>query len=254
LTAIKGDIVNLHAIADGLGRLEQLDTPAGAGAVAVVKTVGKGTLKDLLSGTPIGHPLHPLLTDVPIGAFTAATALDLFGGERAQPGADALVGLGLLSALPTVAAGAADWSDSYGPDQRLGAVHAIANVVGLGLYACSLRARRRDRRGAATVLGLAGMTTMAAGGYLGGHLSHSRGVGVNNAFYQHAPEDWTAVLDDAALAEGETARAACTVTCPWHQSVFRLTDGGVVHGPASVPQVAYDTRVEDGRIEIRVRG
>jgi nitrite reductase/ring-hydroxylating ferredoxin subunit/uncharacterized membrane protein len=276
---------------DGLARLEQLDQPAGAVASAVVKAVGKGALKDLLSGTPIGHPLHPLLTDVPIGAFTAATALDLFGGQRAEPGADALVGLGLLSALPTVAAGAADWSDSYGPDQRIGAVHAIANVIGLGLYACSLSARRRDRRGAGTALGLAGMATMAVGGYLGGHLSHSRGVGVNNAFYQHAPEDWTAVLDDGELAEGETARAAagdatvllyrsngaihaigsrcshaggpldegevdaaaCTVTCPWHQSVFRLTDGSVVHGPASVPQVAYDTRVEGGRIEIRVR-
>jgi nitrite reductase/ring-hydroxylating ferredoxin subunit/uncharacterized membrane protein len=292
LTATKGDIVNLHAIADGLTRLEQLDQPAGAVAGAVVKAVGKGPLKDLLSGTPLGHPLHPLLTDVPIGAFTAAAALDLFGGESAQPGADKLVGLGLLSALPTAAAGAADWSDSYGPDQRVGAVHAVANVIGLGLYACSLRARRRGNRAAGTAFGLAGMTSMAVGGYLGGYLSHSRGVGVNNAFYQHAPEDWTAVLDDAELAEGATARAAagdatvllyrsngaihaigsrcshaggpledgevdaanCTVTCPWHQSVFRLTDGGVVHGPASVPQVAYDTRVEGGKIEIRARG
>jgi len=213
------------------------------------------------------------------------------GAERGEHAADLLVALGLLSAVPTAAAGAADWSDSYGPDQRVGAVHAVANVIGLGLYGWSLRARRRGDRRAATALGLAGMSSMAAGGYLGGYLSHSRGVGVNNAFYQHAPEDWTAVLDDAALEEGKPARAvagdatillyrangaihaigsrcshaggpldegevdhaACTVTCPWHQSVFRLEDGSVVHGPASVPQAAYETRLEAGQIEIRLR-
>jgi nitrite reductase/ring-hydroxylating ferredoxin subunit len=135
------------------------------------------------------------------------------------------------------------------------------------------------------------MTSMAVGGYLGGYLSHSRGVGVNNAFYQHAPEDWTAVLDEAQLQEGASVRAAagdatvllyrsngqihaigsrcshaggpldegdidaasCTVTCPWHQSVFRLDDGSVVHGPASVPQAAYETRTQGGQIEIRLR-
>jgi nitrite reductase/ring-hydroxylating ferredoxin subunit/uncharacterized membrane protein len=283
--------VSLHASAEKLGRLERLDEPAAAAAKAVQRVVGQGGVKDLLSGAPLGHPLHPLLTDVPIGALTSATVLDLVGGERGEHAADVLVGLGLLAALPTAAAGAADWSDSYGPDQRIGLVHAVANVIGLGLYGWSLRARRRGDRRTATALGLAGMTTMAAGGYLGGHLSHSRGVGVNNAFYQHAPEDWTAVLDEAQLPEGTPTRAAagdatvllyrsnghihaigsrcshaggpledgeidaagCTVTCPWHQSVFRLADGGVVHGPASVPQAAYDARVEGGRVEIRLR-
>ena len=245
----------------------------------------------MLSGSRLGHPLHPLLTDIPIGTLVSASVLDLLAKERGEQAADLLVGLGLLSALPTAAAGAADWSDSYGPDQRVGAVHAIANVIGLGLYGWSLRARRRGDRRTGTALGLAGMTSMAVGGYLGGHLSHSRGVGVNNAFYQHAPEDWTAVLDDSELPGGGSARATagdatvllyrsngqihaigsrcshaggpldegdidtatCTVTCPWHQSVFRLQDGSVVHGPASVPQAAYETRVQDGRIEIRLR-
>jgi nitrite reductase/ring-hydroxylating ferredoxin subunit/uncharacterized membrane protein len=283
--------VNLHASAEKLGGLEQLDKPAGAAAKAVSQAVGQGTVKDLLSGTPLGHPLHPLLTDIPIGTLTSAMLLDLLGSERAQPAADLLVAVGLLSALPTAASGAADWSDSYGPDQRIGAVHAVGNVVGLGLWACSLRARRRGDRRAGTVLGLAGMTTMAVGGYLGGYLSHSRGVGVNNAFYQHQPEDWTPVLAEAELVEGTPTRAvagdatvllyrsdgqvlainsrcthaggpldegdvdaaACTVKCPWHQSVFRLGDGSVVHGPASVPQAAYDTRIQDGQIEIRLR-
>src|SRR4051794_39810805 len=145
-TTEQGGSVNLHATADRLAQLEALDKPAGAAANAVVKGVGQGRLKDILSGTFLGHPLHPLLTDVPIGAFTSATVLDLVGGERGESAADLLVGVGLLSALPTAAAGAADWSDSYGPDQRLGAVHAIANVIGLALYGCSLRARSSGNR------------------------------------------------------------------------------------------------------------
>lgn len=283
--------MGLHASAEQLGGLEALDGPAGAAAKAVQQAVGQGALKDLLSGTRLGHPLHPLMTDIPIGTLASATVLDLLAKERGEHAADMLVGLGLLSALPTAAAGAADWSDSYGPDQRVGAVHAVANVIGLGLYGWSLRARRRGDRRTATALGVAGMTSMAVGGYLGGYLSHSRGVGVNNAFYQHAPEDWTAVLDAADLPDGAPTRAVagdatvllyrsngrvhaigsrcshaggpldegevdaedCTVTCPWHQSVFRLEDGSVVHGPASVPQAAYETRTEGGKIEIRLR-
>jgi nitrite reductase/ring-hydroxylating ferredoxin subunit/uncharacterized membrane protein len=283
--------VNLHASAEKLGRLEALDNPAGTAAKAVQQVVGQGFVKDLLSGSRLGHPLHPLLTDIPIGTLASATVLDLVAAQRGEDAADVLVAVGLLSALPTIAAGAADWSDSYGPDQRVGAVHAVANAVGLGLYAWSLRARRRGDRRTGTALGMAGMTTMAVGGYLGGYLSHSRGVGVNNAFHQHQPEDWTAVLEEAQLPEGTPTRAlagdatvllyrsngrihainsrcthaggpldegdvdaaACTVKCPWHQSVFRLEDGGVVHGPASVPQAAYETRIEGGQIEVRLR-
>lgn len=282
--------MGLHASAEKLGGLEGLDVPAGAAANAVAQVVGRGGLKDVLSGTRLGHPLHPLLTDIPIGTLASASLLDVVAAQRGEHAADVLVALGLLSALPTAAAGAADWSDSYGRDQRIGAVHAIANLIGLGLYGWSLRARRRGDRRTGTALGLAGMTSMAVSGYLGGHLSHSRGVGVNNAFYQHHPEDWTAVLDEAQLQEGAAARvvagdatvllyrsngriraiasrcshaggpldegdidpANCTVTCPWHQSVFRLDDGSVVHGPASVPQAAYETRIESGKIEIRV--
>ena len=283
--------MRLHAAAEKLGRLERMDEPAGTAAKAVVQIVGHGRVKDLLSGSGLGHPLHPLLTDIPIGTLASATVLDLVAGQRGAHAADVLVALGLIAAVPTAAAGAADWSDSYGPDQRVGVVHALANVLGLGLYGWSLGARRRGNRRNGTALGLAGMTSMAVGGYLGGYLSHSRGVGVNNAFHQHPPEDWTAVLDEAQLAEttpvravagdatvllyrsgahihaigsrcshaggplheGEVDAASCTVTCPWHQSVFRLQDGSVVHGPASVPQAAYDARIQDGRVEVRVR-
>jgi nitrite reductase/ring-hydroxylating ferredoxin subunit/uncharacterized membrane protein len=232
-----------------------------------------------------------LLTDIPIGSFTSATVLDLIGGERGQPAADLLVALGVLAALPTAAAGASDWSDTYGDDQRTGVVHALCNVIGLGLYSWSLVARRRGQRTPATLLGLAGMSTMTVAGYLGGYLSYSRGIGVNNAFFHQHSDEWTPVLADAELAEAKPVRVeangatvvlyrtnghvlaidsrcshaggpledgtfdetTCTVECPWHQSVFRLVDGSVVHGPASAPQAAYDVRVRDGQIEVRHR-
>ncbi len=283
--------MNLHHVAERVGRIEALDQ-AAAPLAKLVKRLAppKTVVKDLLSGTWLGHPLHPLLTDIPIGSFTSATVLDLIGGPGAERAADRLVDLGLAAAVPTAVAGAADWSDTYGEEMRTGVVHAAANVVGVGLYAASAVARRHGQRGAATAFGLAGMATMTVGGYLGGFLGYGRGVGVNNAFFEHPPGDWTAVLDEADLADGEAKRVdaggakvllyrrgreifaigsrcthaggpledgdidtgACTVTCPWHQSEFRLDTGGVVHGPATVPQAAYDARVVDGHVEIRL--
>lgn len=106
--------MGLHASAERLGRIDALDRLAAPGAKAVKRLVGQGRLKNLLSGSWLGHPLHPLLTDIPIGSFTSATVLDLLAGQRGEHAADVLVALGLISALPTAAAGAADWSDSYG--------------------------------------------------------------------------------------------------------------------------------------------
>lgn len=284
--------MDLHGLGTRVGSLERLDAVA-APIVKVVKRMAppKSLAKDLLSGTWLGHPLHPMLTDIPIGSFTSANVLDLIGGPAGESAADRLVDLGLLASVATAAAGAADWSDTYGEEQRIGVVHAASNVVGVALYAMSAVARRRGARGRATMLGLAGTTAMTIGGYLGGHLAWVRGVGVNNAFTQHPPTDWTDVvaldeLEDGGsrrvdaggatvllvrrgadvlaigsrcshaggpLEEGEIDVDACTVTCPWHQSEFDLETGAVMHGPATVPQVDYETRVTNGRVELRAR-
>jgi nitrite reductase/ring-hydroxylating ferredoxin subunit/uncharacterized membrane protein len=281
----------LHELVKRIGALEALDQVTGPMVRTAKKLIPAGPAKDLLSGSALGHPLHPPLTDVPIGAFTAATVLDLAGGERFADAVEKLLALGIVTTLPTASAGLADWSDTYGSEQRIGLVHAAANVTSLCLFAGSLAARRLGSRALGRTLGLAGMTTLLTGGYLGGHLSFAEGVGVNNAFYQHAPDDWTAVMDDSKLPEGSPAKAevgdatillyrsgdrvyaigsrcshaggpleegkvddaARCVQCPWHGSVFRLEDGSVVHGPASVPQAAYDVRVTSGRIEVRAR-
>jgi len=278
-------------VAKRIGEIEAIDQVAGPLARRAKKLIPPGARKDLLSGSQLGHPLHPALTDIPIGSFTAATVLDLVGGRRSQDAVRALLALGIVATLPTATAGLADWSDTYGPEQRIGVVHALSNVAALSLFAASLAARRSGRMGLGRVLSLAGMTTLGTGGYLGGHLSYSRGVGVNNAFYQHEPEDWTAVMEagdlqagsptrveaDGAtillyrasdrihaigsrcshaggpLQEGKIDDGALCVECPWHGSVFSLEDGTVIHGPASIPQAAYDVRVQDGRIEVRAR-
>lgn len=283
--------MGLNELASRLSGIEPLDRVADPLTKVAARLFPHGAVKDALSGTWLGHPLHPLLTDVVIGSVTSASVLDLVGGRRAQPAANTLAALGIASALPTAAAGLSDWSDSSRADRRVGVVHATANVIGLGLYAASVRARAQGRRGAATSLGLLGMGVMTVGGYLGGHLSYSDGVGVNNTFWLDGPETWTAVLDEAELPartpvrvdvdgtpvllhrgadgiralanrcshaggpldEGEVDEAGRCVMCPWHQSVFRLDDGSVVHGPATAPQPAFDVRVQRGRIEVRAR-
>jgi nitrite reductase/ring-hydroxylating ferredoxin subunit/uncharacterized membrane protein len=285
--------MGLHELATRIGDVAALDRMTKPLVRTAKKVIPAGPVKDVLSGTRLGHPLHPPLTDVPIGCFTAATLLDLLGGEKFEDAVEGLLAVGIVSTLPTASAGLSDWSDTYGSEQRIGLAHALINVTALGLFAGSLAARRQGSRTLGRTLGLAGITTLATGGYLGGHLSYARGVGVNAAFYQQEPEDWTAVMDDADLPTGGPTMAEaggatvmlyrsadriyaigsrCShaggplhegkiddddgpcVQCPWHGSVFRLDDGSAVHGPASVPQTAYDVRVHEGRVEVRRRG
>jgi nitrite reductase/ring-hydroxylating ferredoxin subunit/uncharacterized membrane protein len=286
--------MSMHNLAVRIEKIDALDGIAEALGNAVKKLIPAGSLKDLLSGTWLGHPLHPLLTDIPIGSFTSATLVDLVGGRRAQPAANLLATVGVLSAAPTAAAGLADWSDTDGPGRRVGVVHAAANIVGIGFYAASISARRRGKRLTATAWGLMGMGTMSLGGYLGGHLTLVRGIGVNRTLTEQPSTDWALTISDDELVDGkplvvdvadvptllyrsggsrhalsnrcthaggplnegefyDSADAGPCVKCPWHNSVFSLRDGSVVHGPASVPEPSYDVRVSDGKIEIRPR-
>jgi len=259
---------------------------------AVSALLPRGPAKDALHGVWLGHPLHPLLTDLPIGFWTSAFVLDLAGGRRSQPAADALVGLGVAAALPTAAAGLADWSELNSPERRTGLVHAAANVAATALYGLSFLARRRGQRARGVLLGMAGATAATAGGFLGGHLSFRRGAGVNQAALAPAAEEWTEIhvegvltaekptmarLDGDPLAavdgegdgEGPSALfARCShlggpldegdladgcVRCPWHGSRFRLADGAVVSGPATATQPAYELRRDGERVLARRR-
>src|SRR3954468_21536630 len=159
--------MDLHAAADKIGRAESLDRPAGPTTSAIKRVIRRGVVKDALSGTWLGHPLHPLLTDIPIGAWFSAMALDVLGGGGGEQAAARLIGIGILSAAPTVASGLSDWSDFLGGERRVGFVHAVANAVALALFSSSYVARRRGSRRAGKFLGLLGGAAMSAGGYLG---------------------------------------------------------------------------------------
>jgi nitrite reductase/ring-hydroxylating ferredoxin subunit len=273
-----------------LASLEALDPPAKALGKLLRGIIKPGPVKDALSGSWLGHTLHPLLTDTTIGTFTSALLLDWLGGPQSRDAAQRLLGLGLLSVPPTALSGQSDWADTevaYDSVRRIGIVHAAANGTATLLFASSWLARRRG--GSGRLLALAGGGAMAAAGYLGGHLTLAEGVGVDHTVFEEATDDWTAVLDESALPEGgarcveadgtPVMLARCdatiyalsdhcahrggplhegeidglTVTCPWHASVFDLRDGALIHGPAAYPQPAWDTRVRDGRIEVRRR-
>ena len=124
-------------------------------------------------------------------------------GVARQHAANLLATVGVLSAVPTAAAGLADWSDTYGPPRRIGVVHAAANLVGIGFYAASIGARRRGSRFSATALGLMGMGTMTVGGYLGGHLTFVRGVGVNHTFMEDPAPEWKTAISEDELEDGK---------------------------------------------------
>lgn len=133
--------------------------------------------RDALRGKWLGHAVHPLLTDLPLGAWTSATVLDFVGGRKARKGAERLVAFGLVTALPTAVTGLAEWGSLTGPQRRVGLVHATANTVSLALYGASLLARRRNRHRAGVALAVAGGVTATVGGYLGGHMTIARKIG-----------------------------------------------------------------------------
>jgi nitrite reductase/ring-hydroxylating ferredoxin subunit/uncharacterized membrane protein len=281
--------MDLRARAEKLKEIEGFDRPSELLSKAVAQAFPAGPVKDFLSGTWLGHSLHPMLTDVPIGAWTSALVLDLVGGKKAEPAADLLVGTGIVATVPTAIAGLSDWSDTYGEDRRIGFAHLLFNELALAAYIASLTARRRGRRGLGKLLGLTGAGAVSVGAYLGGHLSLSRGIGVNQTAFEDGPSDWTFLCAEAELVEGQPKKIdlgqiaifvlkdgdrlyglsdRCShlsgplhegeisdgcVTCPWHGSRFSLDDGSVVRGPATDPQPVYEMRVVDGRVEVRAR-
>jgi nitrite reductase/ring-hydroxylating ferredoxin subunit/uncharacterized membrane protein len=179
--------------------------------------------RDLLHGTWLGHPLHPALTDVPIGFWTSAFLLDVLGGERAAKSAEQMVAAGLLSAVPTALAGLADWQ-SLGQSKepkRVGVVHAMVNGLGMLLYAMSWVARRRGQRRPGVLLGSAGGAVVTFGGYLGGHLAYRQAVGVDHQATEPKAGGWTDIgrLDELPENRLQHAHAGSA-----HLVVYRQGD------------------------------
>lgn len=135
-------------------------------------------LRSLLRGEWLGHALHPLMTDFPLGTWMSASLLDIMGRGRFADASEHLLRFGVLIAVPTAVAGLAELPEADREARRVAVVHATVNSSALALYMASLAARRRKQWPLGMALGIAGGITATIGGYFGGHLSFVRGVGV----------------------------------------------------------------------------
>jgi nitrite reductase/ring-hydroxylating ferredoxin subunit len=289
LVAWHGD---LAAWLDRLGWLRSLSDWLSAAVGPVRERYQDNLVLELLHGGRwVGHPLHPALSDLPIGLWAGVMVLDATDRDPApQGGIDAagmLSAAGILAAGATALTGLNDWAVSNDQDRRVGLFHGLLNTAALGLQGASLGARLAGHRRTARALGAASLTVTAAAGYLGGHLVFTKGVMVSRVAWAAGPRRWTRALQEADLpddsptaveAEGRQIMLyrhrgslyavdnicshaggllsrgpveELTVTCPLHGSRFSLVDGCVSRGPASQPQPVLPTRIRNGWIEVR---
>ena len=244
--------------------------------------------KDALHGVWLGHPLHPVFTDVPIGAWTTALALD--AAANGDPGmrraATFAMGVGLLGAVGAAVSGLTDWSETDGQSRRTGLIHGLLNVAATTLFATAYVLRRSDSHDGGRKCAWAGYAIAVGSAYLGGDLVYAQRVGVTHADAP-LPADFTPAMESAKLSENAMARAraqdadvlavrqhgrvcalvhSCahlggplsegtlkegSVVCPWHGSEFALDDGRVLKGPATHNQPCLIARERDGRIEVK---
>ena len=248
-------------------------------------------IRNFLNGTWLGEPLHVVLTDVPIGAWTVTVmfdALDLIGQRRQfSLAADTSLAIGLLGAAGAAITGITDWSDVDPPARRLGLIHGLLNVGVTALFTTSLIFRRNKLRTSGRVSAALGYALLSLSAHLGGRMVYEQRVGVDRTAGEVFPEDFVPVLAESKLAESMPTRASyndvsillvrrgqrifamgetCShfsgplsegklvgggIVCPYHASRFALDDGRVLDGPAVHPQPCLEVRVRNGQIEVR---
>jgi nitrite reductase/ring-hydroxylating ferredoxin subunit/uncharacterized membrane protein len=249
-------------------------------------------IADFLHGTWLGHPLHPVLTDITIGAWSMGTVMDVIGGvndsDYSRKAADQLMTIGTLSAVPTALSGLADFSTFPDWSANTATWHAALNTVNFGLYLWSVTERKRGNRARGVLLSSLALGLTCVSAWLGGKLVYRAKVGVDHSDRFEQPKTWKPVLDAIDLPPRQPKRvdfegkgillyrnagqihaigSVCShaggpledgkfhgscVQCPWHDSVFDMRDGHIVHGPATSNQPAFETRVKNGQIEIRL--
>ncbi len=277
-------------------RQDWLDPVADALQSGVAATFAAGGsvgrwIRDALHGTWLGHPLHPVLTDVPIGAWSVAAAVDLMNTSdtrRADRVAQTAITVGLAGAAGAAITGITDWHHTDGGARRVGLMHGLLNLSATGCYVASLVLRRRGARRAGRTAGALGFAISMGAAYLGGHLVYRKRIGVDHAPHP-AWDDFVPLMRDFELADGTPRRfdvrgvaivlvrrgnqvfaladrcahlggplsegsvEDCSIRCPWHGSRFALADGAALEGPATFAQPAFDVRVRDGQLEVRPR-
>jgi nitrite reductase/ring-hydroxylating ferredoxin subunit/uncharacterized membrane protein len=201
--------MSTKSIMEKIDEQEWLDT-AGAAIQPVIldafKAGGKTgkDIKNMLHGKWLGHPVHPMITDVPVGAWTTAAVLDtmeLFGNDQYKDGADAAVSIGLVGAVGAAITGMTDWTGTTEIERKAGLLHGMLNVGATALYIASLIMRRKkSSRRAAITLSMLGYGITTASAYIGGNLVYNQQMGVDHtAIPRGYPEEFVAVLPDGEL-------------------------------------------------------
>ncbi|HEX7251825.1 MAG TPA: Rieske 2Fe-2S domain-containing protein [Thermoanaerobaculia bacterium] len=202
---LESTIISSRAVKSVVGPIDSgLNRVFGSGPLRSIKL--------LFNGSWLGHPLHPLLTDVPVGAWTAALLLDLLALVFHLPtgrASSVAVGLGIAAALAAAAAGLMDWIDVNPPEKAVGAVHALLNTTATVLFAVSLVIRGKHMWHAtpsAFALAVAGYLVLSLGAFLGGAMVYRMGVMINRNAYRSGPEDFLSALPSAELSDGQLRR------------------------------------------------
>jgi nitrite reductase/ring-hydroxylating ferredoxin subunit/uncharacterized membrane protein len=267
------------------------------GANAAKESAGKvidalpRRVRNFLHGVWLGHPFHPVVTDIVVGSYSTLALLDLAeaaGKNQMAPASDLALTTGLSSGMVAAAAGFTDWHSLGGKAKKVGFLHMLLNVTGTLLYTGSLIARKVGNRSLGRILAFAGYGTLFGGAYLGGHLVFAKKVGVDHAAGWETTNEFKYVMADADLMPGQLKRIeldgvavalfrhgrrvvamsdSCahrgcplsergiiegdSIRCSCHNSRYRIDDGLVIEGPSAHPQPVYDVRVRGGQIEVR---
>lgn len=255
-------------------------------------TPGKA-VKDVLHGTRVlGHPLHPALTDVPIGAWTVGVVADwvfVATGRIPAVAGDLALAVGLAAGIFAALSGLTDHHETFDSERRSATLHGLSMVFVLIVDIASLVMRRSpDMRLSAIVLSTIAYLLALAASYVGGHLTFAMGTVVNHNAFFDGPMEFVRVGTRDDFPEGEMKRveagglpvvilrrngllhamgAVCAhaggplnegkldgevVTCPWHYSRFRFSDGRVVSGPATFDQPPLVVRERGGIVEVKL--
>src|SRR5438132_7101244 len=227
-------------------------------------------IKNLLHGTWLGHPLHPVLTDIPIGAWTAALALDVLesvsGRRECGSAADLAIGVGLLGAVGSAVTGITDWSETDDRARKIGLVHGLLNVFATTLYTTSFFMRKgRGTRSKGVALSMLGYAVASSAAYLGGHLTFGEQIGVDHTATadSNKPEKFVRVMKAEDLRENKPTRVdaggvavllvkrgdrifALTETCPHLGGP--LSEGKLVGDAIQCPWHGSELALEDGHV------
>lgn len=200
-------IINYAESPEWIENVAESIQPVVLNAFESMGNTGKA-VKNFLHGTWLGHPLHPLLTDIPLGAYTTVAIMDfmeLCGNQDVSAGADAALGIGLTGAAGAAVTGTADWTGTNGQNRRIGLMHATMNIGATLLNTASfiLRKKKSNRKLAMSLSFAAyGVTTLAA--YLGGHLVYGQQMGVDHTAGEGPyPLEFTDAYPDEELKDDQ---------------------------------------------------